>query len=260
MAPGSPVEFRGPAPGRVDLTFRRALLLTAAFVLAAGSSALAVEVQPGEVEAKFDARFSPQHFSPSKPAPVSPWVSMRFRTPGYSRVPALKEFEIEEDRRLRLNLKGVPVGRRGSIDKPPPAEQGCKTALIGKGKVEVYIPVPEGIPIMASSEVTVYNAGVHHGVRTLFLTFFLTVPTPKEIVSTIAVKKAGDSRYGLKLVGSDPEVAGGFGSITSLAWRFHKSVFSATCPAGHLNTGFATTFVDGTHLLGKVTRPCTPVP
>lgn len=229
-------------------------------MLAAGGSALAVETQPGEVEAKFDARFKPTRLSRSEPTPLSPWVSMRFKPSEYSRVPALEEFEIEEDRHLRLNLNGVPVCSPGNVDEPP-MKQRCEDAVIGKGKMVANVFFPEVTIPSLHSEVIVYNAGLRNGVRTLLMEAFITVPTPNTIVTVVKVKHSDLGRYGLKLVGSVPKIAGGTGSIESLAWRFHKDTFSATCPADRqLDTRFTTTFVDGTFLGGTVARPCTPAP
>lgn len=180
---------------------------------------------------------------------------MRFKPFEYSRVPALERFEIEEDRHLRLNLKGVPVCPPGNVDEPPMKER-CKDALIGSGKMLTDFRFSESEEITARSELTVYNASVKDGVRTFLVNTTITIPTPAEIVIVVKVKHSDLGRYGLKLVGSVPKIAGGAGSITYLAWRFHQSVFSATCPVGHLNTGVAAAFVDGVYLGGKVTRPC----
>lgn len=123
--------------------------------------------------------------------------------------------------------------------------------------METEIRFPEAEAIPTRSEVSVYNAGLRNGVRVLFLTTFITVPTPAEIVTTVEVKHSALGRYGLKLVGSVPKIAGGAGSIRSLAWRFHKSIFSATCPVGRqLDTRFTTTFAEGTRIYGEVVRAC----
>jgi len=269
------VEFRGPAPGRAELTFRWALLLAAAFVLVAGGSPLAeslaseaaavcLETAPARscggapMEAKFDARFSPKELAKSEQTPLSPWVSMRFIPSEGARLPALKGFEIEEDRHLRLNLNGVPICSPGNVDEMP-TKQRCKDAVIGEGKMVTNVVFPEVTIPPIHSELTVYNGGRKNGVRTLFLDAFITVPTPAEIVTWVKVRHSDLGRHGLKLVGSVPKIAGGSGSIESLAWRFHKSVFSATCPADRqLDTHFNTTFADGTLLAGTVARPCMP--
>lgn len=185
---------------------------------------------------------------------------MKFRKSDGTRPPALKEFEIEEDRRLRLNLKGVPVCSPGNIDEPP-MKQRCKDAVIGTGKMVTDVFFPEVTIPPLHSEVTVYNAGLRNGVRTFPMEAFITAPTPTTIVTVVKVKHSDLGRYGLKLVGSVPKIAGGTGSIESLAWRFHKDIFSATCPADRqLDTRFATTFADGTRRQGKVARSCTPAP
>lgn len=220
-------------------------------MLAAGGSALAAEV-----EAKFDATFKPTRLSQSKRTPLSPWVSLSFKTSDGTYPPALKEFEIEEDRHLRLNLKGVPVCPPGNVDEPP-MKQRCKKALVGSGEMDTLIHFPEAIPILVRSEVTVYNAGLRDGVRTLLMDAFITVPTPAEIVTTVKVKHSELGRYGLKLVGSVPKIAGGSGSVTRLAFRFHKGIFTATCPADRqLDTHFNTTFAEGTRIAGEAVRAC----
>jgi hypothetical protein len=226
----------------------------------ASASALAVETMPGEIEAKFAARFSPQRLSQSERTPVSPWVSMKFKTSGFSRLPALEEFEMEEDRHLQLSLNGVPVCSHGNVDEPP-IKQRCKKALVGSGDMEAVVVFPEAEATLLHSEVTVYNAGLRNGVRTFIMDAFVTIPTPAEIVTTVEVKHSNLGRYGLKLVGAVPKIAGGAGSITSLVWRFHRSIFSATCPPDRrLDTRFTTGFADGTRLGGMVSRDCTPAP
>lgn len=176
---------------------------------------------------------------------------------GAYHLPALKEFEIEEDRHLWLNLNGVPVCSHGNVDEPP-MKQRCKKALIGSGKMETYISFPQSIPITADSEVAIYNVGRRNGVRTLLMDAFILVPTPAEIITTVEVKHSDLGRYGVKLVGTIPKIAGGAGSITYLAMRFHKGIFSATCsPDRHLDTRFTTTFADGTRLNGAALRKCT---
>jgi hypothetical protein len=237
------------------------MLLAAALVVAASGSALAVEVMPGGVDAKFAARFSPQRLSKSERTPLSPWVSMRFEeVEGAYRLPALEEFEIEEDRHLQLNLNGVPVCSPGNRDEPP-IKQRCKMALIGSGNMETDFFFPETASITTQGEVTIYNGGRRNGVRTLYMDTSVVIPKPAEIVIKVEVRHSDLGRYGLKLVGSVPKIAGGSGSVASLEWRFHKSIFSATCPPDrHLDTRFTTAFADGTGQGGTVARDCTPAP
>ncbi|HEX5526818.1 MAG TPA: hypothetical protein VFX44_06420 [Solirubrobacterales bacterium] len=248
------------------------MLLAAAFGLAVSGNALAgpweggppavcVDAAPAArcapiVEARFDAGFSPTALDKSKRTPVSLRTTMEFKTSDGSQLPALHQFEIDLDRHARLSLKDVPVCRPGNIDEPP-IQQGCKEALVGAGKMVTDIRLPESTIPPVHSYVTVYNAGVRNGARTLIAVTNITVPTPTEVVITIVVER-DHGRYGLKLVGSAPKIAGGAGSITRLGLRFHKEALSATCSDGRLQTGFGATFIEGTHLSGSVLRTCTP--
>lgn len=226
----------------------------AACLLAAPARACGASIEP-----KFGASFSPTTLAKSEQTPLSPWVSMSFRNSDGTHPPALKGFEIEEDRHLRLNLKGVPVCRGLGIQDGIPLQQKCRESVIGAGRMVVNIQFPEQEPIVTRSRVTVYNS-VSNGTRSLLLAAYITVPTPAAIVTTVEVKKNNGGPYGLKLVGSVPKIAGGSGSVTYLAWRLHKNISSATCADRHLQTGFKANFVDGTFFAGTVTRDCTPAP
>lgn len=250
------------------------MLLAAAFGLAVCGSALAEPWEGGPpvicvdagsasgcppvVEARFNAGFSPKALSKSKQTPVSLRTTMKFETNDGSEPPALHQFEIDLDRHARLSLKGVPVCRPGNPDEEP-LPQRCRDALIGTGQMEAQFHFPETTMGTLHSEVGIYNAGVRNGARTLLAVTTITVPTPTQIVITIVVER-DHGRYGLKLVGSVPKIAGGAGSIARLALRLRKEVLSATCADRRLQTGFGATFVEGTHLSGSVIRSCTPSP
>ena len=268
----------GPALGRADLTVRWALLLTAALGLAVSGSALGEPLESeataicvvaaparacgASIEPKFEASFSPTALAKRELTPLSPRVSMSFKNSDGTHPSALKGFEIEEDRHLRLNLTGVPACHGLGIQDGIPLQQKCKNSLIGTGRMVVNIQFPEQPePIVTRSKVTAYNEGVgSSGTRSLLLAAYITVPTPAVIVTTVEVKKNNAGPYGLKLIGSVPKIAGGSGSVTYLAWRFHKGIFSATCADRHLQTGFKANFVDGTFLGGAVLQACTPAP
>jgi hypothetical protein len=211
------------------------------------------------IEAKLDADFTPERLSKSEQTPISLRTSMRFKTLEGTPLPPLREFEISEDRHARLNLKDVPVCPRGDVESPPP-QQRCKDAVIGTGKMSVYLHFPEDPPIEAHSELTAFNSGIHEGVRVLMIAGYLTVPTPAAVIITVLVKRDKSGRYKLKLVGSVPKIAGGSGSVTYLGLRFRKGVFSARCEDRHLDTGLLATFNDGSVFSGGAIRSCVPSP
>lgn len=208
------------------------------------------------MEAKFDASFSPKALDKSKQTPASLRTTMSFATSDGSHPPALQQFEIAVDRHARLNVKDIPVCRPGNVDEKPLKER-CKGALIGTGKMESVMKFPDSSAISARGEVDIYNAGQRNGTRTFFAATYVPIPTPAEVVITITVEH-DSGRYGFKLVGAVPKIAGGAGSVTHLELGLRKSVFSATCADRHLNARLGATFVEGTHLNGSVLRDCTP--
>lgn len=111
------------------MVLRRALLLAAVLATAAAGSALAATLLPSQVEAKFAADFAPTALSKRQQTPLSLRVGMDFRSVDGSPVPALEEFEIKEDRHVRLNLGGVPVCRPASHPDVPPIEVACRAAV-----------------------------------------------------------------------------------------------------------------------------------
>lgn len=212
---------------------------------------------PVEVEANFEMEFAPSTLPKREQAPISLRAAMGFDNSDGSHPAALREFEIEEDRDLRLNLKDVPICGPGTVESPPP-QQRCREALIGAGKAVVNIKFPEQEPVITHAKVFAFNDGRRGGARVLLLTAYITVPTPATIVVTVKVKKIDSGPYGLDLVGSVPKIAGGSGSVTYLGVRFRKGVFSATCADGRLQTGFGVTFADGTQLGGAAFHYCIP--
>jgi hypothetical protein len=184
---------------------------------------------------------------------------MEFRFADGPPIPALKEFEIEEDRHARLNLDGMPVCDPRFQDEVP-LQVKCRSALVGHGTATVMIDFPESVNLPIRAPVRVYNGQAAGGAGTLFLVFPLTVPTPAAVISKVSIEKTDDGPYGLKLVGKLPKIAGGFGQVTRLRLSFGNGVFSAVCRNRHLSTGFGAVFEDGTRIAGgAVVRSCLPV-
>lgn len=212
---------------------------------------------PEGVEAHFGAGFFPETLPSKKQTPLVLRTAMRFAASEGTRLPPLGVFEIEIDRHLRLHLEGIPVCRVGNIDEPPPEER-CRKALVGTGTMSTYIHFPESAPITAESEVRIYNAGPRSRTGHLVMIAQLTIPTPNAVIISAKIEQDNHGRYGLKLVGQVPKIAGGAGSVTDLSLRFRKGIFSGTCRDRHLDARFGATFVEGTHLSGVVQRTCTP--
>lgn len=246
--------------------YKVALLAVAALV-ALTATALAVKtnkdpivVEVGNLKLTFDGGFSPEALPKSKPTPISFDLSGKFQTTDGSHPPALTEFDLEGDKNVKIDVKGVPICKSGEIQSTDTAHAraACGPAIVGTGKTKVEIAFPEQPPVYAKSELLVFNGGFKGGVTTLFVHAYITVPTPAAIVTTVKIKKVNKGRYGLASVASVPKIAGGSGSVLSFSLTIRRGILTATCPDAHLQARGKAVFRPTPSISAEASRPCTP--
>jgi hypothetical protein len=248
---------------RISHVFAAAALTIAVIVFASVATAAEkpVKVVVGDIEAEFNGGFTPKALSKTKPTPITFNISgkMKSLNPSEPHLPALKEFLLEGDKHVSIDVKGIPICKSGQLQSrdTASARKVCGPALIGTGKTEVGIKFPEQTEIPVKSELLLFNGGSKGGVTTLFVHAYITVPTPAAIVTTVKVKKIHKGRYGLGSVATIPKIAGGSGSVKSFSLAVQKGILSATCPDGHLNARGSAVFANGVKASGGVVRTCT---
>jgi hypothetical protein len=232
----------------------------------AGSKPQTVEI--GNILFTFNGGFSPTTLPKKKLAPIGLTASGQIRTKDGSHPPALKEVVVETDKNGAVNTTGFPKCTSGKLQSRDTAtvRKVCGPAIIGTGKTEVEISLPEQPPIPVKSGLTVLNGGTAGGVTTFYIHAFITVPTPAAIVTTVKIKKVHHGRYGLESVASIPTIAGGSGSVKSFSLTIDKkytykgkrmSILSAKCADGKLQAHATAVFADGTRGSSDIVRTCT---
>jgi hypothetical protein len=235
-------------------------IAVAATALAAKPNKDPVVVEAGNLKITVDGGFSPEALPKSKPKPIAFFFSGKLETKDRAHPPALTTAELEGDKHVAIDVKGVPLcesrGLQSTNTSQAVAE--CGDARVGWGWAEAEIQFPEQRPIPVRSKLLVINGGFKGGITTLFIHAFITIPTPAAIVTVVKIKRIHKGRYGLQAIATIPKIAGGSGSLTSFSLKIKPGILTATCPDGHLNARGAATFSDGTRIKAEVARPCTP--
>lgn len=249
---------------------KRAAILLGCLALAALASvgATAQVVRSGNLVVTIDGKVSPGALPRVTPAPITLSVSGSLKTADGSHPPALKELFLQFDRHGRLNTTGLAVcsPRRVRSTLTTQAKRACGDALIGQGRVEAEIALPEQPAFSASGPLLIFNGPEKQGHRTLVFHVYAHVPAPTAFVTTAEIGE-GSGRYGPTARVKIPTIVAGQGSLTGFRARVHRtfvhkkrreSALLASCPTGRLYARGDFTFANGESLSGLVTRSCTP--
>ncbi len=214
-------------------------------------------------------------------APVAIELRGKVSTTDGTHPSALREATIDFDRNVAISAKGLPVCEsRPHFDVLGPGEsirKACRSSIVGSGRADFELALPEVPPILTSSRLTAYNVGVKAGVVTLVVIAPISVPAPRTIAIPVEIEKVRDNRHGPRAVAKIPVIAGGSGSLIDFSLRIkrlfdykgsRKSFAVARCPDRQLDAGITARFRNETHepnvatatvITGAVASPCTPM-
>ncbi|HEY5815475.1 MAG TPA: hypothetical protein VIS95_03945 [Solirubrobacterales bacterium] len=256
------------------------LTLALAAALSVGVVAVANAVQitlrAGNVVTTFGGDASPKALPKNKYAPVKTHIFGKIATANGNHPPALREVEVDFDKDVKINVKGLAACKAGQLTarNTAAAMKVCGKSKIGSGISHVEIAFPEQKPIKVTSPLTVFSGGEKGGKVKLLIHIFITVPVPAAVVTDVTISKKGS---GLHTVAKIPVVAGGSGSALDFDFTVGKT-FSykgkkvgygeAKCPDGVFKVNVkkvlfkneAQTPGEGasTQLKGSLAVPCTP--
>jgi hypothetical protein len=240
-----------------------------ALAVAATSGAMGDKVKAGEVEIEIEGSISPKKLSKKTPTPITLNVSgsIKSTNPAEKRPPALSTLALEFDKHGAINTKGLATCEVGKLQNTvtKQAEQACPSALVGKGKVEAEIKLPEQEAFAANGPLLIFNGKPQGGKPVLIFHVYANVPAPTTFVTSGVISKA-HGKYGTSTLIKIPTIVGGQGSLTSFSAKIQKSwtskgkkqnLLTATCPSGHLFAHGAFSFVNGTEISGEIVKSCT---
>lgn len=246
------------------------LAVGAALALTVGAvSASATKVVLGNLELEIDGGVKPKALSKTKLSPITLDLSAAIKTKDGSHPPVLQSFEAELDKNGTLNPKGLPACKRGKIEArdTKSAEAACKASIVGKGTAEAEVEFAESKPFNARGPLIVFNGGGTPAKTKIYVHVYANVPAPTAFITPVVVTKIHNGKYGNKVVGKIPTIAGGAGSTIKFDISNHKiftykgkkqSYLLAKCATGQFFARGSGKFSNGSTLKGDIVKPCTP--
>ena len=244
------------------------LALAGALIAAPGAGAAKpTKVKLGNLELRLNGGVAPKRLPKRRYAPIALKVSGGIRTLDGNHPPALRKVVLDTDRNGKVNARGLPVCHARELQSRDTraAKRACPKAIVGSGRTDVSVALAESRPVIAHSRLLAFNGGTHHGVTTIYIHAYITIPIPAAIVTTVKVRKHRHGRTGLRSVARIPKIASGNGSVTSFKLRFHRlfrfhhrkrSYLTARCHGGKFLARARAFFAGGEKLAGTVVRPC----
>jgi hypothetical protein len=178
--------------------------LALGLVLLAGATATVAHgerVQKGNLIVSLDGGLSPLALPRDRPAPVAVHLEGALQVSDGELLPRLTRIE------LGLPSQGV-VSTRGLAScpprllrnaKPPEALTACRGALVGRGKLQASVALPNQDAFSAGAKVLAFNSRA--GGRRVVLLHAYTANPPTVAVLPLQLRK-GSGRFGLSLVGN----------------------------------------------------------
>jgi hypothetical protein len=238
--------------------------VTACVLFAGGANAALVKV--GNLVLTADGGFTPRTLPRQTFAPIDFTGHADLKSADGGVPPALQQVVLDFDRDGKLSTGGLPICQPALLEEATPAEARgrCPNAIVGTGHVSALITREDGPPILAGSQITLFNGPPQAGHPTVILHARTTVPATQNFVITIPIEKRG-GLYRYRATVDVPPIAAGRGSLIHLDVKIGKhysyrgserSYTTARCGDGIFRTRGRFTFAGETVIEGSVEKPC----
>lgn len=238
-------------------------LLAAGCALARGATV----VRTDKLVLRLNGHVTPKKLPERRMAPITLRASGRVRTTDGSQPPPIRRVRIDFDKHGGIDAKGLPVchARQLQSRDTKAVRRICRKAIVGKGRTAVRVALAESKPFVAHGPLLLFNGGVHHGVTTMYIHAYVSVPVPTAIVTVVRIRRVHKGPYGTRAIARIPRIASGAGSVTSFAFKIHRtfkrhgkrqSYLVARCANHRFRAHAVLRAEDGTRLAGSIIRPC----
>lgn len=214
-------------------------------VMAAASAGLAglagAEVaQQDGVRVSFGGELTPGELPRSGSAPVKVSVEVSIAPEGGREMPRLRRISIAINRHGKIDSTGLPDCQDFEIQPSTSAKalQACRRSLVGRGRMEARLLLPEQAPLPSRGEILAFN-GTYEGKPAILAHVYGTDPVPTSFTLPFVIKRS-KGLFGTKLVATLPRTASNWGYITDIELTLQRryrwggkarSFAVAGCPA-----------------------------
>jgi hypothetical protein len=227
--------------------------------------------QRGNLIVSLDGGLSPLKLPRDRPAPVAVRLEGGLQTADGSLLPRVTRIELGLPGQGVLSTQGLPACSQGRLrnTKPPEALAACRQALIGRGRLEAQVVVPNQAPFAIRARLLAFNGRVG-GRRAVLLHSYAASPPTVAVVPFLI--RPGSGRFGTSLVADLPGALGPWPHFAhfemTLSRRYSyrgssRSYLSASCPiprrftAGFFSFARATLTLAGGRTIGTgIARGC----
>ena len=252
----------------------RALGAFLALVLIGGLGATVAHgerTQHGSLIVSLDGRLDPLALPRERPAPVAVHLIGGLRSTDGGALPRVTKIELGLPGQGVLFTRGLPAcpARRLTNTTHAEALRQCRNALVGRGRIEADVLLPNQRPFRIHAAVLAFN-GRAHGHRAVVMHVIADEPTTVAVLPFVVQRRSG--RFGMALVARLPSYLGPWPHFARFDLRLSRSFrhrgrahsyLSASCPipprftAGFFSFAKATsTLVGGREVSTGIARSC----
>jgi hypothetical protein len=227
--------------------------------------------QQGNLIVSLDGGLSPLKLPRDRTRPVAVRLEGGLQTADGSQLPRVTRIELGLPQQGVLSTRGLPTcsQRRLRNTKPFEALAACRPALIGRGRLEANVVLPNQAPFTIQAGLLAFNGRVG-GHRAILLHAFAASPPTVAVVPFLI--RPGSGRFGTALVADLPAALGPWPHFAHFAITLSRhyvyrgrshSYLSASCPipprftAGFFSFARATLTLAGGRTIGTgIARGC----
>lgn len=248
-------------------TVLRTLLVAFALALTTAGTAYAIKFELDGTMVSATASIEPRELPARGNAPVSISTVVRVSTKDGSAPPGLSKILFNVDKHGTIDTKGLPVCTLAKLagTRPAAARKRCAGAIVGRGRGEADVRLPNQPPAKIASPLTLFNGPPQGGKPTIIAHAWETLPQPRAVLVPFTVERIEHGRYGYQVEIELPQIAAGYGSATlaettvGKVWkRGGKRVgyVNGHCAGGRLQVYGKLSFANGDSLPGILASPC----